>query len=126
MTGTSPLGFLRLQGRAQAAPKPPLHPRRGCDRDAQEGGKAEGQRGKPQWLLGDLRGTSPGRVLIAQLRILLWLLCYTEDLGDLSWGRVSITLDYWDISLNISCLTGDKSGRARGHRRHTNTQQPPR
>lgn len=46
------------------------------------------------------------------LSILCWLLRWMEDLRDLSWAAVSITSDYWDVRLNISCLTEDKSGRA--------------
>lgn len=59
-----------------------------------------------------------------QLRIRLQLLHRAEDLGDLSWGRASINLDYWGISLSISCLLGEKSGRAAGHGGCTKTQQP--
>lgn len=46
------------------------------------------------------------------LSILCWLPCCMGDLRDLSWGGVRITLDYWDVRLNISCLMEDKSGRA--------------
>lgn len=68
-------------------------------------------------------GTSAGRILTPARAFSLAPVLY-RGFGDLSWGGASINLDYWDISLNISCLTEDKLCGGQ-FRRCTTTRQPP-
>lgn len=112
--------FPRLRGRARAALEAPVRPRRGCGRDA---GESDGE--NPGGFARIPQGRAQGR-FNPQLRIRLRPLRRAEDLGDLRGGRGSINGDYWGISLSISCLRGEKSGRAVGHGGCTKTQQPPR